>query len=306
MKPLIVLIGPTAVGKTELSLCIAEQLHGEIISADSRLLYRGMDIGTAKPSPKERVRVPHHLIDVTEPDDTWSLAKFQAAVYETIDEIHARGRVPMLVGGTGQYVRAIVEGWTLPPQPKDGRLRDALTRWGETIGPEELHRRLAAIDPDAATRMDARNLRRSVRALEVIFSTGKLFSVQSARVPPPYQVCMVGLTRPRSHLYQRIDARIQMMLDAGLVGEVEGLLERFSRDLPAFSAIGYRELLPHVLDALPLDDAIVQIKRNTRQFVRRQANWFKVDDPKIRWFDLDKSSAETVIWCVSDFLKNSN
>ncbi len=283
--PLLVLVGPTAVGKTEVSLHLAEALDAEIVSADSRLLYRGMDIGTAKPSRAVRARIPHHLIDVADPDETWSLAQYQDAAYQAIADIHRRGKIPLLVGGTGQYVWAVVEGWRIPRVPPNPRLRAVLERWGERIGPEALHRRLARIDPEAAARIQPRNLRRTVRALEVIFTTGRRFSEQQTKAPPPYRILMLGLYRPRPELYARIDRRIDAMLQAGWLEEVQRLLEQgYTPDLPAMSSIGYAELAAYLLGRLSFEEAVRRIRRRSRVLVRKQANWFRMDDPRIHWF----------------------
>jgi tRNA dimethylallyltransferase len=289
--PLIVILGPTAVGKTEIALALAERLGGEIVSADSRLFYRGMDIGTAKPTLAARVRVPHHLIDVAEPDEVWSLAIFQQAARQAIVEIHRRGHLPFLVGGTGQYIRAVIEGWQSPPVQPAPRLRAALEAWAKEISPQKLHAGLALLDPQAAAQIDYRNLRRTVRALEVVFSTGRRFSEQRGRSLSPYRTLLLGLTRPRSELYARIDARIQAMVEAGLVGEVQSLLARgYSPALPALSAIGYREIVAHLQGKMTLEEAVTQMKRLTRIFVRRQANWFKESDPQIHWFRVGSQS----------------
>ena len=285
-NPLVVILGPTAVGKTELSLRLAERTGGEIISADSRYLYRGMDIGTAKPTPAELARVPHHLIDVADPDEIWSLAVFKQAAIEAIRAVLSRGRLPILVGGTGQYVRAIVEDWDIPAQEPDNRLRERIESWGKEIGPGELHDRLAVIDPAAAQRIQPSNVRRTVRALEVIFLTGRRFSEQYTRSGSPFSLLLIGLQRPRAELYQRIDARIEAMIADGLVDEVKGLLEKgYAPDLPTLSAIGYREVAATLQGEMSLDEAVVQMKRLTRQFVRRQANWFKESDPTIHWLN---------------------
>lgn len=282
--PLVIILGPTAVGKTEISLQLAERIGAEIISADSRLLYRGMDVGTAKPTFGERQRIPHHLIDVAEPDEVWSLAMFLQAVQRTIAEIHDRGRCALLVGGTGQYIRAIVEGWQIPEVEPDPELRNVLECWGLEIGAEALYGRLKSIDPEAASRIEPQNLRRTVRALEVILRTGRQFSAQRESRPSPYRVLMLGLTRPREELYQRIDARIQLMLENGLIEETQALLDKgYSPDLPPLSAIGYRQVIQFINREIPLDEVITQMKRITRRFVRRQANWFKPDDPEIQW-----------------------
>lgn len=283
--PLILIVGPTAVGKTELAIQLAEQLHGEIISADSRLFYRCMDIGTAKPSRAEMARVPHYLIDIVEPDQTLSLAVFQQKAKEIIADIHARGKLPFLVGGTGQYVRAVTQGWTPPEVEADDRLRSELEKMKEEHGHEWLHSKLKTLDPEAADKIDARNARRTVRALEVILSTGRKFSEQRGQSDSPYHLITIGLTRPREELYQRVDQRIDAMFANGFVDEVQGLLEKgFAADLPSMSAIGYRECVKVIKGELTVEQAKVEMRRVTRVFVRRQANWFKESDPGIQWF----------------------
>lgn len=301
--PLIIILGPTAVGKTEASLQLAERLNGEIISVDSRLLYRGMDIGTAKPTLEERQRVLHHLIDVADPDEVWSLAMILQAVKGTIDGIHSRGRLPFLVGGTGQYIRAIVEGWQIPEVEPDPRLRDVLVNWAEEIGEKALYHKLEKIDPVAATRIEPQNLRRTVRALEVILTTGKLFSSQRESDPPPYEVLMLGMSRPREELYTRVDARIQKMLENGLVEETQRLLDQgYLPSLPSLSAIGYRQVIQYLQGDLPLEEVVTQMKRITRRFVRHQANWFKDDDPNIHWFQVGPSVIDQMETEIVEFL----
>jgi tRNA dimethylallyltransferase len=286
--PLIVILGPTAVGKTSISIQLAIRLGGEIISADSRLFYRGMDIGTAKPSLVERQLVPHHLIDVTTPDQTWSLVVFQREAQRIIQEICHRGKLPILVGGTGQYIHAVTQDWQVPRVEPDPRLRQALEEWAARVTPQGLHIRLKTLDPQAASRIDPQNLRRTVRALEVIFSTGRLFSAQSQRKPSPYRLLQIGLTRPRNELYSRIDERIEAMLAAGLVNEVQGLLSQgYSPELPSLSAIGYREIIAYLQGKTTFTEAVTLIKRQTRVFVRRQSNWFKESDPAIHWFTVN-------------------
>lgn len=284
-RPVVLIVGPTAVGKTEIALALAERLGGEIVSADSRLLYRGMDIGTAKPTPAELRRVPHHLIDVADPDDVWGLATYQRRAREAIEDIHARRRLPFVVGGTGQYVRALIESWEIPAQEPDHRLRDVLEAWGKEIGPHALHRKLRLLDPLAAERIDPFNVRRTIRALEVTLLSGRRFSAQGKKSQSPYSLLQIGLERPRAELYARIDARIQAMFDAGLVDEVRGLLAQgFAPTLPTLSAIGYQEIAAYLQGQMTLDEAVTQMKRLTRVFVRRQANWFSAKDPAIHWF----------------------
>lgn len=301
--PLIVIVGPTAVGKTELSLQLAERFQGEIVSADSRLFYRGMDIGTAKPTPEEMERVPHHLIDVADPDQVWNLAIFLRHVRSIIREIDSRGKLPFLVGGTGQYIQAVTEGWRIPAVKPDEELRRVLRSWAEEIGPEGLRKRLKVLDPEAERAIDGPNLRRMIRALEVIFRSGETFSEQKGQGPTPYREFKVGLTRDRSELYQRIDQRIHRMMDQGLVEEVQSLLEAgYSPSLPPLSAIGYRQVNYYLEGVITKEEAVRQMKSRTRKYVRQQANWFPLDDPEIHWFDLSESTVSDVAKKIQDFL----
>jgi tRNA dimethylallyltransferase len=297
--PLILLVGPTAVGKTEIAIQLAEKLNGEIVSADSRLFYRGMDIGTAKPTPADRSRIPHHLIDVANPDETWSLAQFQQAARRIIADIHARGKLPLLVGGTGQYVRAVTEGWSPPEVKADEKLRDEIGKMKDEKGHEWLHEKLKTLDPEAAAKIDARNVRRTVRALEVILTTGRKFSEQRGQTASPYRLITIGLTRPREELYARVDERIESMFAAGFVDEVRGLLAKgYSPELPSMTGIGYRECVRVVEGQLSEEQAKVQMRHDTRVFVRRQANWFKEGDESIRWFVVQKNTVKEIL----DFL----
>jgi len=299
-QPLIIILGPTAVGKTSISIELAKGLNGEIVSADSRLLYRGMDIGTAKPIVGEMKNVPHHLIDVADPDEVWSLALYQQKAYELIDAIHDRDRLPFLVGGTGQYIRAIIEGWHIPQQKPDYDLRQALNQWGELIGAQGLYERLERLDPDAAKNIDYRNVRRTVRALEVILKTGSRFSDLRQKQECRYEPLIIGIIRPRDELFSRIDQRIEEMLDQGLDEEVQGLLDAgYSADLSTMSAIGYGEMIRYLQSKITLEEAVDLIKRNTRVFVRRQANWFKPDDPRINWF----TAAESIVNEIETFIR---
>jgi tRNA dimethylallyltransferase len=304
--PLVAIVGPTGVGKTALSLALAQRLPVacEVISADSRQIYRGMDIGTAKPTPEERRQVPHHLIDLVAPDEVLTLAQVQALCYRTIDEVLGRGHLPLLVGGTGLYVRAVVEGWTVPRVPPDPARRQALLRLAAEQGPEALFQRLQEVDPEAAARIDPRNVRRVVRALEVCEATGRPFSQARRRYPPPYSILMVGLTMPREALYARVDARIDRMLQAGLVDEVQALLAAgYAPDLPAMTGLGYREIGLYLRGEVPLEEAVALLRRNTRRLIRHQYNWFRLDDPRIRWYDArDEHLVEKVQAEVLEFL----
>ncbi len=284
--PLILIVGPTAVGKSEFAIRLAVRLDAELVSADSRLFYRGMDIGTAKPTAADRTRVPHHLVDIANPDQTISLADFQRLAAQALAGIHARGRVPILVGGTGQYVRAVTQGWLPPAVPADARLRSVLEELDRSSDGGLLYRRLSAMDAAAAARIDPSNLRRTVRALEVILKTGRRFSEQRLSGDAPFHILAIGLTRPRPELYARIDERIEAMFAAGLIDEVQSLLAKgYSPDLPSMSAIGYRQCIQVVRGERSIEGAKVEIRHLTRNFVRRQSNWFRQSDPGIRWFD---------------------
>jgi len=305
--PLVVIVGPTAVGKTGISIQLAERLDGEIVSADSRLFYHGMDIGTAKPTLEERRGIPHHLIDVADPGSSWSLALFQQAAAEAIAGIHARGRLPMLVGGTGQYIHAVAYGWTPPVTRPDPRLRAELEARAGQAGYQALHAELQALDPAAAEKIDPRNVRRTIRALEVIRLTGKKFSEQRGQAESPYRLLTIGLTRLRPELYARVDARIEAMFAAGLLDEVQRLLDSgCSPDLPTLSAIGYRECIQVLHGSMTVEQAKLEMRRLTRIFVRRQANWFKLDDPSIHWFEAGTVDVAEIEMTIRKFIKAEN
>lgn len=283
-RPLVVILGPTAVGKTGFAIDIAEAFGGEIVGADSRQIYRYMDIGTAKPTPEEQARVPHHLIDLIDPDDNMSLARFQRMAYTAIDAIHARGRLPLLVGGTGQYLTAITEGWSIPEVAPHDALRAELEAFAADHGPDALYARLRDRDPEAAERIHPNNIRRVIRALEVCLETGEKISDLQRRKPPPYITLELGLTLPRHMLYQRADIRIDQMMAAEFLAEVEHLLAMgYSRRLPSMSGLGYAQLAAHLLDGLPLVQAITDTQTATHDFIRRQYTWFRGHDGGILW-----------------------
>ncbi len=293
---LLVLVGPTAVGKSDLALSLASALGGEIVSADSRHAYRGMDIGTAKPTAAERQLVPHHLLDIKNPDEMLSLGEYLQLVAAVLADIRRRERLPLLVGGTGQYVRAVVEGWQAPEVPPQPELRAELEAMAAREGKEAVFARLLELDPVSAATIDPRNLRRVIRALEVTLVTGQPFSQQRTKTPPPYHVLQIGLTRPRPALYARADARIEAMFAAGFVAEVEHLLAAgYTPDLPSFSSLGYREVAGHLVGQHSLEEAKMLLRRHTREFIRRQYNWFALSDPTIAWFDLEVQTPAEVL-----------
>ena len=277
-----VIVGPTAVGKTALAIELARRFDGEIVSADSRQIYRGMDIGTAKPTREEQARARHHLIDLASPDEFYTLARYQADAYAAVDDILERGKQPFLVGGTGLYVRAVVEGLRIPRVPPNDDLRAQLAAQDGAA----LYERLRSLDPEAAARIDPRNVRRTIRALEVCLMTGARFSELGKATPPPYRITQIGLTSGRPELYARIDARIDRMMADGLVAEVETLVSQgYGWELPSMSGLGYRQIGEYLRGEASLDAAVANIKRATRDFVRRQYAWFRLRDVGIHWYE---------------------
>lgn len=301
--PLLVIVGPTGVGKTSLSLHLAGAFDGEVVSADSRSFYRGMDIGTAKPTPEERARVPHHLVDIAEPDETVGLAEYQDLAYTAIDGTRARGKLPLLVGGTGQYVQAVVEGWSIPRVPPHPDLREELEETAQEESPYALHEWLKRLDPQAAEDIHPHNVRRVVRALEVCLVTGRPISEQQGKEPPPYEVLQVGLTMDRELLYERVDRRLEGMMEAGLVEEVRQLLqEGYDWSLPAMSAVGYAEFKAYFEGEATVDEVVAEVQSDLRRFIRHQYNWFSLDDAEIRWFDVTETTHEEIERVVRGWL----
>lgn len=300
---LIAIVGPTGVGKTALSIRLAEEFRGEIVSADSRQVYRGMDIGTAKPAEEERRRIPHHLLDLVDPGEPFTLAHYQHLAYDIIAEINRRGRVPFLVGGSGLYVRAVLEGLAIPRVPPNLERRADLER-SDTM---DLYQRLQKIDPLAAQKIDPHNKRRVIRALEVSESAGRPITALQTHRAPPYRILRIGLTLPRALLYDRINARVDQMLAAGLVDEVRGLMRQgYSLDTPAMSGLGYRQIASFVRGEATLEEAVRLLKRDTRRFVHHQYSWFRLDDARIHWFDMSAARYEDIRDSVAAFLNSES
>ncbi len=298
--PLVVILGPTGIGKTSLAAEIGPRWDAEVISVDSRQFYRGMDIGTAKPSPAELAQVRHHLIDIAAPDETVGLARFLELARPLIQEIHRRGKLPFLVGGTGQYLRALLQGWQVPHVPPDPELRAELEALA-AHAPDALWRRLLALDADAVEFIHPHNLRRIIRALEVSLKTGRPFSELRRRVPSPYRVLQIGLTMERDALYERVDARVEAMIDMGLVAEVRRLLAGgYGWGLPAMSGLGYSQLRPYLAGKCTLAEAVERIKLETHDFIRRQYTWFNGDE--IHWLDVTEEPAVAIARLGTDFM----
>lgn len=304
-KPLlIVIVGPTASGKTSLALELAKSLPIEIINADSRAFYRGMDVGTAKPSATERALVPHHLVDILHPSDPMSITHFQQLAGNAISEVHSRDRMPVLVGGTAQYVNALVEGWRVPEVPPNEARRRELEREAGANGVDSVLARLRQVDPEAAERTGP-NLRRIIRALEVWEATGIPFSEQRARGPVPFRAIEFELWLPREQLYERIDRRVDAMIENGLVDEVRHLLALgYDPALPAFSSIGYRQLVPAISEGADLTAAIERIKLDTHRLVRHQQTWFRRNDRLIRVDMTEPQPAATLLEHIRPHLQD--
>ncbi len=302
-QPLLILLGPTGVGKTEFAIDLALRLNGEIVGADSRQIYRYLDIGTAKPTPQQQSQVPHHLIDFVAPDANLTLAEYQDLAYRRIDHVHTQGKLPLLVGGTGQYITAVEEGWSIPRVAPDHDLRAELEAFAAQHSAGALHEKLRQADPLAAARIHPHNSRRIIRALEVHRLTGQAISKLQEKQPPPYRIHTLGLRLDRAILYPRVDARLDRMIAAGFVREVRHLLELgIDRRSPAMSGIGYREIAEHLLDDAPLDEAIARSKFRTHDFIRRQDVWFRGHDNGILWHNVEDIDADTLAKIVMDWI----
>ncbi len=301
--PLVAIVGPTGVGKTRLAVALGRELGGEIVSADSRQIYRCMDIGTDKPTPQQRKLVPHHLIDVTTPDQGLTLAQYQESAYRAIEDISSRQRLPFLVGGSGLYVRAVLEGFLIPRVKPNLRLRRRLLQEAQRKGVDILHSRLREVDPEAATNIDPSNVRRVIRALEVYHALKQPISQLQKRRSLRYRALKIGLTMEREELYRRVNQRVDRMIERGLLGEVQSLVaEGYGYELPAMSALGYRQMGTYLRGEVDLPTAVRKIKSETRRFVRQQYKWFRLDDETIRWFDMRDSPYAHVRACILDFL----
>ncbi len=303
MNRLLAIVGPTGVGKSLLALRLAQTFDGEIVSADSRQVYRHLDIGTAKPSRGELSLVSHHLVDIINPDEDFSLAQYQNLAYKAIDDIQQRTRLPLLVGGSGLYVWSILEGWVVPQVPPDPEFRRSLQSKAAELGPDGLYQELVAVDPVAAQRIDPRNVRRVIRALEVHKHSQTPSSRFQRKQTPPFEALIIGLTADRAELYRRIDLRVDGMIEQGLVEEVRRLVDMgYDSNLPAMSGIGYQQIDIFLKGELNLADAIQQIKSETHRFVRHQYGWFRLSDDRIRWFNIENEVESEITAQVAEFI----
>ncbi|MEH7548889.1 MULTISPECIES: tRNA (adenosine(37)-N6)-dimethylallyltransferase MiaA [Bacillaceae] len=286
-QKLLVIIGPTAVGKTNLSIEMAKRYNGEIISGDSMQIYRGMDIGTAKIMKEEMEGIPHHLIDIKEPEENFSVAEFQLLVRAKINEIAKRGKLPIIVGGTGLYIQSVIYDYQFSDVPGDEAFRLELEERVKQIGNDALYKELQAVDPESAAQIHPNNVRRVIRALEIFHLTGKTMQEYQRKQQPDlmYETALVGLTMDREKLYERINLRVDIMVKQGLLDEVKSLYNQGLRDCQSIQAIGYKEIYDYLDEKVPWDDAVEQLKQNSRRYAKRQLTWFR-NKMDVKWFDM--------------------
>lgn len=297
---IIAIVGPTAVGKTALTLSLAEKVGGEVISADSMQVYRGMDIGTAKLTPAERARIPHHLIDVVEPGEAFSAADYQRLARAAVDEIASRGRIPVFSGGTGMYIRAAIDDYNFVTVSNNPRVRDELRRQARDTGLSQLYARLTDLDPPVAARVHKNDERRIIRALEVFETTGRPLSFWESQKDARqaiYDAVFIGLDRPRAELYARIDQRVETMVATGLLDEVSALMTR-GMSLVAHQALGYKEVIPFLEGRCSFQEMMETLKRETRRYAKRQLTWFRAD-ARVQWLNIsDEAKAQAEIMAI--------
>ncbi|MFY4773977.1 tRNA (adenosine(37)-N6)-dimethylallyltransferase MiaA [Metabacillus sp. RGM 3146] len=286
-EKLVVLIGPTAVGKTALSIKLAQKMNAEIISGDSMQIYRGMDIGTAKISFEEMENVPHHLLDIKNPEESFSAAEFQQRARSLITEISSRGKLPMIVGGTGLYIQSVLYDYEFTETASDEAFRDEKEKEWQEHGEEFLHNQLKNIDPVSAERIHPNNVRRVIRALEIQHCTGNTMTefLEKQNAIFQYDAALIGLTVSRDLLYERINQRVDIMIESGLLKEVESLYQSGLRNAQSIQAIGYKEIYRYLEGEIPFSEAVLQLKQNSRRYAKRQLTWFR-NKMNVEWFDM--------------------
>ncbi|UTR10786.1 tRNA (adenosine(37)-N6)-dimethylallyltransferase MiaA [Evansella sp. LMS18] len=304
MMKLIVIAGPTAVGKTDTGISLAKEFNGEVISGDSMQVYKGMDIGTAKVTPEEMEGVPHHLIDIKDPRDSFSAAEFQERARQLIEEINNKGKLPIIVGGTGLYLNAVIYDYDFSETEGDPEYRKEMEEFARQHGAEALHNKLKSIDPDSYGELHPNNVRRIIRALEVYKLTGKTIA-ERPRQPDksPYDTALIGLTMERELLYERINKRVDLMVDQGLIEESERLYNAGIKECQSVQAIGYKEIYEFLEGRLSREDAIELLKRNSRRYAKRQLTWFR-NKMDLTWFDM-AGDREKKLKEIHQFVKES-
>lgn len=307
MTSIIAIVGPTAIGKSKIAIKLAQKFSGEIINADSRQIYKYMDVGTAKPTSSDIKTVRHHLINIINPDEQFSVALYQKLVSETVKDIKSRDKVPFLVGGTGQYIWSVIEGWQVPAILPHPQFRKLLEDKAEREGEMALYKELQAQDPDTAAKIVPTNVRRVIRALEIIKYSDDPAAKILHKKNPKFSSLIIGLTIERQLLYKMIDNRVEDMIKAQLVDEVKKLLDKgYNLDLPSMSGIGYKQIGLYLAGQISLEDAIQKIKYATHSFARRQYTWFRLKDERIKWFDVASDIEDNICKLVSNFLDKSN
>ncbi|HAV10325.1 MAG TPA: tRNA (adenosine(37)-N6)-dimethylallyltransferase MiaA [Dehalococcoidia bacterium] len=306
MKCLIAIVGPTAVGKSSLSLAIAREFNCEIINGDSRQIYRFMDIGTSKPNKRDFEAIPHHLFDIVNPDEPYSVALYRNAALNIIGGIQQRENLPLLVGGSGLYVWSLLESWDVPRVPPDTVFRKKLEAEAHEKGTAFVYRMLEEVDPEAAAKILQGNLRRIIRALEISHVTGRQPSTLQKKGLPICPVLVIGLTAEREALYRMIDNRVDDMIEQGLIDEVKMLESRgYQRDLPSMSSIGYKQIYAWLAGEIGLEEAVRQIKTKTHAFARRQYAWFRLNDSRIHWFTAGETNYRGIIALLYEFVEKA-
>lgn len=291
----LAIVGSTASGKTAVSVELAKKIGGEIVSADSRLIYRDFDIGTAKPTAEERCGIPHYMIDIIPPERLYSAGDYKKDASEAVEKIISKGKIPIVVGGTGFYVRSLLGGLDIPDVPADENFRAEMDKFVEDYGRQALYDKLAAIDKTTADKLHYNDNVRVTRALEIFHATGKTMSEISSMSKPPYEVFYAGLNAlDRAYLYDRANRRVDKMIDSGLVDEVHRLVQKYGRTLPILKTLGYKEICEYFDGKISLEEAVGLIKKHTRNYAKRQLTWFRAN-PEIHWYYIDEMTQEEIV-----------
>ncbi len=308
-KPLIVIAGPTACGKTDISIELAKRINGEIISADSMQVYKFMDIGTAKATKEEMQGIKHYLIDEFMPDEEFNVMVFQKKAKEYMEDIYSKGKIPIIAGGTGFYINAVVNDNEFTETVDDNSLREKLYKDAQENGAEYNHNKLKEVDPEYASTVHANNIKRVARALEYFYLTGQKFSEHNAeekKKSSPYNTSFIILNMDREKLYKRIDMRVDIMIKNGLVDEVKNLLDMgYTPDLVSMQGLGYKEIIPYIEGEWSLEKSVDELKKRTRHFAKRQLTWFKRQTENCLWVDLTDDNKEIALNKITEYINNN-